>query len=70
MTTFTKDLLDAMEQLPANASVDTLKQAGLTEVAMVSAAVSLKRIADVLDLVVDHNSFPSTSIAVSNHTTR
>ena len=48
MTTDIKTLLDMLEPLPANASVDTLRTTGLGEVAHVSMAISMKRIADVL----------------------
>lgn len=35
------------------------------ELTQISIATSLKRIADNLDLVINHNTFPSTSISVS-----
>lgn len=48
MATPISDIRDQLEPVPANASVDTLHTEGLRSLAIVSAAVSLKRIADAL----------------------
>lgn len=50
MTTTIQELLSQMEQPAANASVDTLHNTGLDRVALVSSAISLKRIADALEV--------------------
>lgn len=44
-----QDLIDLMEPTAANAPIDTLSSGGMQELAIVSAAISLKRIADYLD---------------------
>ena len=41
-----------------------------SDAVQLSIATSLKRIADNLDLVINHNTLPSTSIAVSQNTER
>lgn len=49
MPSTNQDILDAMESVAREASVDLLHQEGMENLAIVSAAISLKRIADVLD---------------------
>lgn len=49
MTTPIGDIRAQLEPVPADASVDTLHTEGLRSLAIVSAAVSLKRIADALE---------------------
>lgn len=48
MTIPISDIRAQLEPVPAGASVDTLHTEGLRSLAIVSAAVSLKRIADAL----------------------
>lgn len=49
MTSTNQDILDSLESVARESPVDLLKQEGMMELAVISAAMSLKRIADSLE---------------------
>lgn len=55
MASSNQDILDAMESIAREAPAELLKQYGMQELAIVSAAISLKRIADFLDEELRYN---------------